>query len=158
MFRFLKIAVPAFLLGSIFGAAFWYLASPLWIDRVVSETLIQSESDQVLATGSFSGVDGVHQAKGAVTMVQMPDGSVQLQFADFEVTNGPDLKIWLISHPKPDSATDVKSSEQLKLGPLKGNIGNQFYTLPADSNAADFHSVVVYCQQFSFMFASAPLS
>ena len=31
MKRFLKIAIPVFILGFATGNAFWYLASPLWI-------------------------------------------------------------------------------------------------------------------------------
>ena len=38
MKRFLKIAIPVFILGFAAGNAFWYLASPLWIDQVVSES------------------------------------------------------------------------------------------------------------------------
>ncbi|MEE9427513.1 MAG: DM13 domain-containing protein [Paracoccaceae bacterium] len=158
MKRFLKIAVPVFLLGFGAGMAFWYLASPLWIDRVVDEVLVQSDASEVLATGSFAGVDGVHQAKGDVTLLRQADGTVQLQFAGFEVTNGPDLKVWMIAHPDPQGAGDIKESEQLRLSQLKGNIGDQVYTLPADTDVNAFKSVVIYCQQFSFMFASAPLS
>ena len=33
MIRFLKIAIPVFIVGFVAGNAFWYLASPLWIDR-----------------------------------------------------------------------------------------------------------------------------
>jgi hypothetical protein len=39
MLRFLKIALPVFLIGFVAGNAFWYLASPLWIDNEVSESL-----------------------------------------------------------------------------------------------------------------------
>ncbi len=158
MRRFLKIAFPSFALGAVFGAAFWYLASPLWIDQVVSETLVQSSESEVISTGTFMGVDGLHQATGQASLVRQPDGRVELQFADFNVSNGPDLKVWLISHADPQGAGDVKASEQLQLSSLKGNIGNQVYTLPEGTDVSNFHSVVIYCQQFSFMFAAAPLS
>jgi len=157
MGRFLKIAIPAFVLGSVFGAGAWYLAAPLWIDRVVSETLVQSSQSQVIASGAFSGVDASHQGAGEVRLVRQPDGRIQLQFANFKVTNGPDLKVWLISNPDPQGAGDVKASTQLKLGQLKGNIGDQAYTLPEGSDVSQFGSVVIYCQQFSVMFAAAPL-
>ena len=157
MGRFLKIAVPVFIFGFIVGNAFWYLASPLWIDEVVDEALVQNEASEVLATGAFAGVDRVHQASGDVTLVRQADGTVQLQFAGFEVTNGPDLKVWMISHPAPQDSDDIKESEQLRLSPLKGNIGDQAYTLPAGTDVDAFKSVVIYCQQFSVMFASASL-
>ena len=158
MKRFLKIAVPVFVLGFGLGMAFWYLASPLWIDRVVNETLAETDTAEILATGSFDGVDRVHQAMGDVTLLRQMDGQVVLQFAGFEVTNGPDLKVWMVSHDSPQDGSDVKKSEQLRLSPLKGNIGDQAYTLPAGTDVAAFKSVVIYCQQFGILFASAPLS
>ena len=157
MVRFLKVAVPSFVIGAVFGMAFWYLASPLWIDRVVDEALVQSAEAEIISTGTFTGVDRVHQGKGDVTFLRQPDGTLQLQFENFEVTNGPDLKVWMISHTDPKGAGDIKSSEQLRLSQLKGNVGNQIYTLPAGTDASVLKSVVIYCQQFSVMFASAPL-
>ncbi|MGR3291889.1 MAG: DM13 domain-containing protein [Paracoccaceae bacterium] len=153
----MKIAIPVFILGFGVGMAFWYLASPLWIDVVVDEALVQTETSEVIFTGTFAGVDSVHQAMGEVTLLRQPDGKVLLQFANFEVTNGPDLKVWMISHPDPQGAGDVKGSEQLRLSQLKGNIGDQVYRLPEGTDVSTFKSVVIYCEQFSFMFASAKL-
>ena len=158
MLRFLKIAIPVFIFGFVVGNAFWYLASPLWIDQVVDEQLVQTAEAEVISTGTFGGVDRVHQGTGNVTFLRQPDGTVQLQFSDFEVTNGPDLKVWLLDHPDPKGAGDVKGAEQLRLSQLKGNIGDQVYTLPEGTDVTKFKSVVIYCQQFSFLFASAPLS
>lgn len=157
MRHFLKIAVPVFILGWGFGMGFWYLASPLWIDRVVNEALVQTAEAEVIATGSFQGADRLHQGTGEVTLLRQPDGRVQLQFANFEVTNGPDLKVWLLSHSFPRESADVKGAKQLRLSPLKGNIGDQVYTLPDDVDLEMFRSVVVYCEQFGVLFASAAL-
>lgn len=157
MRRFFKIAIPVFALGWLFGMAFWYLASPLWIDRIVDEQLVQSSESEVLASGSFNGTDAIHQSSGEATLVRQADGSVELQFSDFSVTNGPDLKVWLISNASPQGAGDVKASVVLKLSQLKGNIGDQVYRIPAGTDVSAFKSVVIYCEQFSFMFAAAPL-
>ena len=157
MKRFLKIAVPVFILGWGFGMAFWYLASPLWIDQVVNEELVATDTAVVLARGLFSGSDRVHQASGQATLLRQPDGRVLLQISGFEVTNGPDLKVWMISHGAPQDGGDVKSSEQLRLSPLKGNIGDQSYTLPEGTDVSAFKSVVIYCQMFGGLFGSAPL-
>ena len=62
----------------------------------------------------------------------------ELQLTDFEVTNGPDLKVYLSVHPDPTSAADVTDGRWVSLGALKGNIGNQSYTLPADIDASEF--------------------
>ncbi len=157
MGRFLKIAVPVFILGWGFGMAFWYLASPLWIDRVVDETLVQGETSEIIASGTLSGVDAVHRGSGDIALVRHADGRIELQFSNFEVTNGPDLKVWLISHADPQGAGDVKASEQLRLSQLKGNIGDQAYAIPEGTEVSNLKSVVIYCEQFSFLFAVARL-
>lgn len=157
MKRFLLIAVPCFLAGAVFGAAFWYLASPLWIDRTVSETLVTASTSQVLASGSFKDADFAHKGSGQATVVQLDTGP-ELQLSNFNVTNGPDLKVWLSAHEDPTSATDVLDNEWLSLGPLKGNIGNQSYSIPADADLTKYKSVVIWCEQFSVLFSPASLS
>lgn len=158
MFRTLKIALPSFLIGAVAGAAGWYLFSPLFIDQVVDEQVIVAEESVVLSQGSFVDADRVHQGMGNARLVQQPGGTVELQFTDFEVTNGPDLKVYLSVHPDPTSASDVTDGEWVSLGALKGNIGNQSYTLPADLDASLFKSVVIWCEQFGVLFSPAALS
>lgn len=43
------------------------------------------------------------------------------------------------------------------LGPLKGNIGDQNYEIPADADISQFGSVIIYCVPFSVNFATATL-
>lgn len=157
MKRFLLIAIPCFLAGAVFGAVFWYLASPLWIDRTVSENLVTVSSSQILATGTFKDADFAHKGSGKATLVQLDSGA-ELQLSDFKVTNGPDLKVWLSNHENPTSASHVLDGEWLSLGPLKGNIGDQRYSIPADADLTKFKSVVIWCEQFGVLFSPAALS
>jgi hypothetical protein len=43
------------------------------------------------------------------------------------------------------------------LGPLKGNRGNQNYTIPAGTDLTKFQSAVMWCRRFLVGFAVAPL-
>ena len=158
MFQFLKIAIPAFLVGFILGNAFWYLASPLWVDRVVSESLPADLRVTVLKQGTFRDADTVHKGKGHAEILMTPGGSHLIRFTEFEVTNGPDLKVWLIKAEDPKTSADVKASEWLSLGPLKGNKGDQNYTIPEGTNIEDYRSVVIWCEQFGVLFSPAPLT
>ena len=54
-------------------------------------------------------------------------------------------------------AGDVKASEQLRLSQLKGDIGDQAYAIPEGTDVSKFKSVVIYCEQFSVLFAVAEL-
>lgn len=142
--------------GFILGNAFWYLASPLWIDREVSETLNRTEATKVLAAGQFSGADAAHQGRGKAELIDTGP-EVIVRFSDFEVTNGPDLYVWLIKDGGIGQSADVKASEWLDLGVLKGNIGDQNYSLPQGSDPSEYETVAVWCKRFGVLFASAEL-
>lgn len=156
MGRFFKIAIPVFLIGFIAGNAFWYLFSPLWIDRVVSEAAPITVGDIPLKTGSFVDADRTHKGKGTAQILQAPNGLV-LSLTEFEVTNGPDLEVWLVKEPDPKTSADVKASQWLSLGQLKGNIGNQSYMIPDGTNIDEYGSVVIWCEQFGVLFSPATL-
>ncbi len=161
MKRFLIIALPTFAFGAVFGAAFWYLASPLWIDQAVSETLTETSEvggAQVVASGTLSDADAVHRGTGQVQVVALAGGGFEVQLSEFQVTNGPDLEVWLSAHPDPKKSADVKGAAFLALGQLKGNIGDQAYRLPEGANPADYKSLVIWCEQFGVLFSPAPLS
>ncbi|MBT8476687.1 MAG: DM13 domain-containing protein [Rhodobacteraceae bacterium] len=158
MRRFLSIAIPVFVVGFISGNAFWYLASPLWIDREVNETLVGAAALTPVATGTFSDADAVHQGTGTATVFAAPDGSAVLRLTEFEVTNGPDLEVWLSASANPQSSSDVANAEWLGLGQLKGNIGDQNYSIPAGTDLSVYKSVVIWCEQFGVLFSPAPLA
>jgi hypothetical protein len=151
-------AIIAGAFGFIAGNAFWYLASPLWIDRVVSEGLPPELQTNVAAKGSFRDTDSVHQGAGTATVYETMTGAKVLRFTDFKVTNGPDLRVWLVKAADIKASGDVKASEWLSLGPLKGNIGDQNYIVPQDAKLADYRSVVIWCEQFGVLFSAADLA
>ena len=155
--RALKFIIPSFLLGAIFGAAFWYLASPLWIDVEVNETITETGT-QTVAVGTLRDADAVHKGTGDVRIVTRADGGYELQLTNFEVTNGPDLEVWLSAHPDPQNSDDIKGAAFVSLGKLKGNIGSQAYAIPADADVASYGSVAIWCEQFGVLFAPAALA
>ena len=155
MAHFLKTAIPSFIVGVGVGAVGWYLAGPLFIDNVVSEQLAQAT---VQASGTFVDADRAHKGSGHVAVVTRADGITELQFTMFEVTNGPDLEVWLSAHPNPTSSNDVKGAEWISLGQLKGNIGDQAYSVPPGTDLAAYPSVVIWCEQFGVLFSPAVLT
>ena len=157
MKRVLLIALPVFLVGFVAGNAFWYLASPLFIDRVVNEALPEALMVSVVREGSFQGADRAHQGSGTALHLETAAGAPLVRFTGFEVTNGPDLEVWLVVDPAPADSGAVLASQWVSLGPLKGNIGDQTYTLPEGVDPAAYGSVVIWCEQFSVLFATASL-
>lgn len=139
------------------GVAYW-LASPLWTNTVVTEELAEVSEDQTTTiSGAFSGKSARYQGAGNATIVELDDGTRQIQFTDFSVTNGPALQVWLSSHPFPRSEADVNDNDWVNLGALKGNLGDQAYDIPADVDLSQYQSVVIWCRPFGVLFSSAAL-
>ena len=132
----------------------WYLASPLFIDRIVAEKFTASRGE--FARGSFTGADGLHQGSGTARVVSASGGS-ELRFEDFQVTNGPDLYVYLAVRARPRSRGEVDEGF-INLGRLKGNVGAQAYAIPAGTELTRYRSVVIYCRAFHVVFSTAMLS
>lgn len=116
-------------------------------------TIIQ---EPILITdGDFYGADDFHQGKGDAFIYQNPDSSYFLRFENFEVTNGPQLHVILGREPNPFNHETL--GDYLDLGPLKGNIGDQNYVIPAGTDLEAYGSVVIYCVPFRAIFAIAPI-
>jgi hypothetical protein len=96
--------------------------------------------------GEFVGLG--HEAKGKAEIISV--GKIAfLRFENFEITNGPDLHVYMTSDGDVTSGID--------LGKLKGSKGDQNYAL----NGVDiktYHVVVIYSQPFHVYFAEAKLS
>ena len=134
------------------------MASPLWIDQVVSESLPSELQVSEVASGSFRDADSSHKGSGNVQVLRTEGGAGLVRLTEFQVTNGPDLEVWLVANPDPQTSQDVKTSEWVSLGQLKGNIGDQTYNVPVDVDLSDYGSVVIWCEQFGVLFSPASLA
>jgi Electron transfer DM13 len=107
-----------------------------------------------LATGTF--VSREHATHGTARLLRLADGRVLVRFEGFATSNGPVLVVRLSTNPAhgPDGAF---AQHYVNLGPLKGNVGDQNYAVPADADATAYRSVVVWCNRFSVAFGAADL-
>lgn len=104
----------------------------------------------IVSSATFSGVDAVHWARGAVDVVAINDEAKLTFKDDFEVAQGPDLFVYL----SPNEAGQ-ELGEYASLGKLKSNKGTQEYTLP--QNYKEYKTVVIWCRAFGVTFATADL-
>lgn len=116
----------------------------------VDENMPDAPGPVALSTGDFVGADDFHQGSGTATIYELEDGSTVLRLEAFEVTNGPDLHVFL-------AAEDGSMDQYVDLGSLKGNIGDQNYEIPAEVDLSQIDQVLIYCVPFSVLFAGAPL-
>jgi len=98
-------------------------------------------------SGNFDGLAG-HYAEGLAKIIEI-EGSTFLRFEDFEVTNGPDLRVYFTQDG------DVKNG--IHLEKLKGSKSNQNYELN-NIDIEQYNSVVIYCQPFGVFFGEAELT
>ncbi|MFN8039078.1 MAG: DM13 domain-containing protein [Acidimicrobiales bacterium] len=112
-----------------------------------------SGSGNAAATTAF--VAKAHPTSGQVRLVPTADGSV-VRIEGLDTDNGPDLVVHLVPATA-DAANAALGEGALDLGPLKGNVGNQNYVVPAGTDLSRYRSVVIWCRRFAVPFGAAPL-
>lgn len=95
-----------------------------------------------------------HSSRGTAAIVDLASGDRKLTFTDFETDNGPDLRVYLVKGPVQG---DGDVDDVVDLGRLKGNVGNQQYAIPQDTDVGAYSTVVIWCRAFSVSFAQADL-
>ncbi len=163
-----KILLPILIVAVAIPA--YYLLSPLFVNVTIREelqtqpratatvdlqtqraaTVGVSQSFVVLAAGNFNGADDFHRASGVAKLIRMSDGSYIVRLEGFQVTNGPDLFVYLANNK--DASGNI-----LDLGRLKGNIGDQNYPVPSGMNPESYTYVLIWCKAFRVLFGYAQL-
>ena len=162
----------------------WYLVSPIWIRTSLVEagpTAAPSRASSpapsvasaaptapptsspapatpeptpfapvTLASGEFEGTDEFHFGSGTASIIEVEPGRYHLRLEDFSVRNGPDLYVYL------STAADDYAADAFEVGLLKATDGSFGYDLPAGFDPSSFKSAIIWCKQFSHLFAVAP--
>jgi hypothetical protein len=136
------IGIPVAILG-------WAAFRPelLFVNKSVNET--GPAVAETLRSGSFESY--AHETKGKAAILKSAGGFI-LRLSDFSTSNGPDVHVLLSKTSDPMDIT-----ESLDLGSIKGNQGDQNYTLPAGTDPSQFNSVTVWCKRFDVSFGGAAL-
>jgi hypothetical protein len=154
----------------------YYLLSPLWIRTSLQEASPldvaaaaasspatpssaaatasaagPAGTPRLLVRGTWMGADAFHFAHGDALVIESAPQRHTVRFENFSVRNGPDLFVYLSDDPKGYGGT------VLKLGALRATDGAFNYEVPAGTDVTRFKSVIVWCDQFSELFATAAL-
>jgi hypothetical protein len=157
MKKWAKVTIPIVAVA-VFVA--WYAFRPerLVVNRYVDEALPTAQaglSPQPLVSGQFYSI--LHSTAGTATIYRMGDGTRVLRFTGFSTSNGPDVHVYMVAS---DDAKDVATVQQagfIDLGVMKGNLGDQNYTLGGDLDLAKYRAVSIWCKRFSVNFGAAAL-
>jgi hypothetical protein len=116
-----------------------------------------SGSAMPVATGNFTGI--LHKTSGKAIILRTADGGHVLRLEDFRTSNGPDVRVYLVKGTNANNSDFIKagSANFVDLGALKGNVGNQNYTIPENVNLDDYNSVSIWCRRFAVDFGAASL-
>lgn len=147
-----RLYIAAALLVALVG---WYLFRPelLFINQRVHEAPVAAGSKAV-ASGQFKGL--AHETTGTATIYQL-NNDYTLRFTNFSTSNGPDVHIYLVAAPDASSDETIHHAGFINLGKLKGNKGEQNYTLPTGIDLDKYRSVCLWCQRFEVNFGAASL-
>lgn len=140
------------------GLGAWYAFRPerLFINQRVNEQFpTASAAGNQLASGQFHS--GAHETKGTATVFQLAHNQKMLRLTNFATSNGPDVHVYLVAAMDAKDADAVTKAGFVDLGTLKGNIGDQNYELPANTDLAKYQAVTIWCKRFSVNFGTAPL-
>lgn len=141
-------------------AAWWaFRPEKLWINQKVSEAApFASSSDaRPLYTGRLEGK--AHLTSGRATIYGGAGGMQYLRLTDFTTSNGPDVHVVLARGDDNALSQGIVTGQldDVELGVLKGNQGDQNYYLPASVDLKKYNAVVVYCERFHAIFGVGKL-
>jgi len=102
-------------------------------------------------SGTFTGTDDFHFGRGTATLRETAPGEWSIRLDDFSVRNGPDLYVYL------SPARKEYADGAIEVAKLKATDGSFNVRLPAGADPAGARSVLIWCKQFSHLFAYATL-
>ena len=171
----LSIIAAVLVAGIAFGS-YWFQPWKLWTNTTVHDNLpavavaptmptptghILSASDALpgpvlLSRGTF--ITHEHGTSGMVSIIRYPDGKRALAIANLRTSEGPDVHVWLTDQPVTKDGWHVfDDGRHVSLGSLRGNKGNQLYTIPDDVDLTGLISVSIWCDRFNVSFGAAAL-
>lgn len=144
----------------ILVAAWWaFRPEKLWVNQQVNEPAsFGTDADpQPLYTGLLAG--RAHATSGRASIYQAPDGKRDLRLTNFTTSNGPDVHVVLAQSADENLKQNFVKGDlnNVELGLLKANQGNQNYDLPDSADLSRYDAVVIYCERFHAVFGVAKL-
>jgi Electron transfer DM13 len=152
-----KIAVPV---AAIAVLVAWYEFRPerLVVNRRVDEAMPTDQGGlraQPVESGHFYSI--LHPTEGTATIYRLADGTRVLRFTGFKTSNGPDVHVYMVAAEDAKDVATVQQAGFIDLGVIKGNAGDQNYTLSSELDLSKYRAVSIWCKRFSVNFGAAAL-
>jgi len=97
-----------------------------------------------------------HSTSGSLLILQDADGRRFARIEELASDQGPDVFVYLSTNTI-DGPEEAFDDDYVNLGGLQGNLGNQNYEIPTDTDLTRYRSLVIWCDRFDSAFGAAPL-
>lgn len=104
-----------------------------------------AENSKILKSGAFSPTSGITVI--GIAELRMSCNEYFVSLVNFEISSGPDLKVYLSKSDTPN--------EFISLGALENN--KMIYKIPSGVLIDEYSYVLIHCQQYNHLFAIAKL-
>ena len=112
------------------------------LDNTVDTTMAMPQNNGNFMNGPYGSVSGT-------ATVYKQDGSLVLALENMNVSNGPQLHVYLSKEVQPVNFID--------LGPLQSTLGNQLYNITGSPDFSQYKYALIHCKKYNHLFGSAKL-
>lgn len=112
------------------------------LDNTVDTTMAMPQNNGNFMNGPFGSVSGM-------ATVYRQDGNLVLALENMEISNGPQLHVYLSREVQPVNFID--------LGPLQSTKGNQLYDITGNPDFSLYKYALIHCKKYDHLFGSAKL-
>ncbi|HWI08016.1 MAG TPA: DM13 domain-containing protein [Solirubrobacteraceae bacterium] len=135
----------------------WQVTVRQQVDTALEEPRLSGMTDaSMLARGRFHRVQ--KHGEGTVELHRLPSGRLALRFQDFYTAASPGLRVWLSRAPNVKSTLDARQAKYRDAGVIRSTLGSYNQMLPADVDADEVRTIVIWCPTVLIAFSAAPLS
>ena len=97
-----------------------------------------------------------HGTSGSLVLLENADGRRFARIENLQTDQGPDVYVYLSTNTV-DGPEHAFDDDYVNLGGLQGNLGNQNYEIPADTDLSRYRSLVIWCDRFDSAFGAVQL-
>jgi len=112
------------------------------LDNTVDTTVAMPQNNGNFMNGPYGSVSGM-------ATVYNQDGKLVLALENMNISNGPQLHVYLSKEVQPVNFID--------LGPLQSTLGNQLYNITGSPDLAQYKYALIHCKKYNHLFGSAKL-
>lgn len=112
------------------------------LDNTVDTTMAMPQNNGNFMNGPYGSVSGM-------ATVYKQDGNLVLALENMNISNGPQLHVYLSKEVQPVNFID--------LGPLQSTLGNQLYNITGSPDLSQYKYALIHCKKYNHLFGSAKL-